>query len=247
MTTGRSRRQLGVFQPFLPSARRRIQPVKRLGACARPYRRRERRSTSPRQTSVDSKMASAPRLCCSRMLVAPRTSQIESDRSPETLLDVCAKVVAQYIPFQRIEERYDRIPEPVQKRIIYWSFPRNERDICMYSSLSSETNSSCSDYQKLPFYRGLRLYESGCVENVLQVGKSCLISFLSSAKNFLHRSLIKAHVILSFSSSTPLQNHVSSVSLEHTYVHFSSKLIRFMQHSSRFYLFKIANSERKFA
>lgn len=139
---------------------------------------RERRSAPP-QSSVDSKMASAPRLCCSRMLVAPRTSQLESDRSPETLLDVCAKVVAQHIPFQRIEERYDRIPEPVQKRIIYWSFPRNERDICMYSSLSSDTNSSCSDYQKLPFYRGLRLYENGCVENVLQVGKFSHFTALS--------------------------------------------------------------------
>lgn len=185
MTTGRSRRQLGVFEAYLPPVRKRIQPVKKLGACARSFRRRKRQSTSPRQTSVDSKMASAPRLCCSRMLVAPRTSQIESDRSPETLLDVCAKVVAQYIPFQRIEERYDRIPEPVQKRIIYWSFPRNERDICMYSSLSSETNSSCSDYQKLPFYRGLRLYESGCVENVLQVGKCYLFPLSSIYRNIL--------------------------------------------------------------
>lgn len=217
MTTGRSRRQLGVFQPFLPLARRRIQPVKRLRACALSFRRRERQSTSPRQTSVDSKMASAPRLCCSRMLVAPRTSQIESDRSPETLLDVCAKVVAQYIPFQRIEERYDRIPEPVQKRIIYWSFPRNERDICMYSSLSSETNSSCSDYQKLPFYRGLRLYESGCVENVLQVGKCSFFAFSSSTKRFFHRSLIKAQAIHSFPTSIPLQHHVSPAPLDHTH------------------------------
>ncbi|XP_064476945.1 zinc finger SWIM domain-containing protein 5-like isoform X2 [Ornithodoros turicata] len=90
-------------------------------------------------------------------------------RRPESLLDICAKVVAQHIPFQRIEERYNRIPEPVQRRIIYWSFPRNERDICMYSSLSSDSN-NCGDYQKLPFYRGLKLYEAGCVDNVLQVG-----------------------------------------------------------------------------
>ncbi|XP_029837511.4 zinc finger SWIM domain-containing protein 5 [Ixodes scapularis] len=90
-------------------------------------------------------------------------------RRPESLLDICAKVVAQHIPFQRIEERYNRIPEPVQRRIIFWSFPRNERDICMYSSLSSDSN-SCGDYQKLPFYRGLKLYEAGCVDNVLQVG-----------------------------------------------------------------------------
>jgi len=91
---------------------------------------------------------------------------------PESLLDICAKVVAVYIPFQRIEERYERIPEPVQTRIIFWSFPRNERDICMYSSLSNDCILNClsSDHQKVPFYKGLRLYESGCVDNVLQVG-----------------------------------------------------------------------------
>lgn len=56
--------------------------------------------------------------------------------TPDSLLDMTAKIVAETEPFQRIEERYERIPEPVQRRIIYWSFPRNERDICMYSSLS---------------------------------------------------------------------------------------------------------------
>ena len=90
-------------------------------------------------------------------------------RTVESLLDICAKVVAIHVPFQRIEERYERIPEPVQRRIIYWSFPRNERDICMYSSLSSDC-AGCSDTQKLPFYKGLRLYELGSVDNVLQVG-----------------------------------------------------------------------------
>lgn len=124
-------------------------------------------------------MATAKRLCCSRVgirgsSIADRLSkkcgESVENKAPDTLLDVCAKVVALYIPFQRIEERYDRIPEPVQRRIIYWSFPRNERDICMYSSLSSDSG-GCADYQKLPFYRGLRLYESGGVENVLQVGE----------------------------------------------------------------------------
>lgn len=138
------------------------------------------------------KMAAAPRLCCSRLgtnslsnsgRLLSVDSKLDEKRCPETLLDVCAKVVAFHIPFQRIEERYDRIPEPVQKRIIYWSFPRNERDICMYSSLSSDSN-SCSDYQKLPFYRGLRLYESGCVENVLQVGKSGRFFLLSEQRKF---------------------------------------------------------------
>ncbi|KAI1280386.1 Zinc finger SWIM domain-containing protein 4 [Halotydeus destructor] len=94
-------------------------------------------------------------------------------RVPESLIDISAKVVALYFPFQRIEERYERIPEPVQRRIIYWAFPRNERDICMYSSLSADC-ANCGPAQeqqtKLPFYRGLRLYENSAVDNVLQVG-----------------------------------------------------------------------------
>ncbi|XP_076307460.1 zinc finger SWIM domain-containing protein 5-like isoform X1 [Tachypleus tridentatus] len=123
-------------------------------------------------------MATARRFCCFRVgsnsmqnndILLNNDSKSVISRCPDSLLDISAKVVALHIPFQRIEERYNRIPEPVQRRIIYWSFPRNEKDICMYSSLSSE-NSGCTDLQKLPFYRGLRLYESGCVENVLQVG-----------------------------------------------------------------------------
>lgn len=55
---------------------------------------------------------------------------------PDSLLDITSRIVAENEPFQSIEEKYERIPEPVQRRIIYWSFPRNERDICMYSSLS---------------------------------------------------------------------------------------------------------------
>ncbi|XP_066974337.1 zinc finger SWIM domain-containing protein 5-like isoform X2 [Macrobrachium rosenbergii] len=108
-------------------------------------------------------------------------------RSVESLLDICAKIVAEHIPFQRIEERYSRIPEPVQRRIIYWSFPRHEADIRMYSCFSSLG----SDHHNLPFYRGLRLVESGMVENVLQVGfhlsgtvvgsRSCVSSVTATA------------------------------------------------------------------
>lgn len=124
-------------------------------------------------------MAGAKRLCCSRVgsfLPDNSGSFLGTDlkligvKNPETLLDVCAKIVAETLPFQRIEERYDRIPEPVQRRIIFWSFPRNERDICMYSSLSRVPVNS-SEYQNLPFYKGLKLLEGGCVENVLQVGE----------------------------------------------------------------------------
>ncbi|XP_046969916.1 zinc finger SWIM domain-containing protein 4-like [Vanessa cardui] len=96
----------------------------------------------------------APRACC-------------RPRAPPTLLDITAKIVAAAIPFQRIEERYERIPEPVQRRVVYWSFPRDERDICMYSSLA---RAPPDDHRNIAFCRGLKLLEAGCVENVLQVG-----------------------------------------------------------------------------
>lgn len=62
--------------------------------------------------------------------------------SPLPLLDLSAKIVAQHIPFQSIEHRYEHIPQPVQRSIIFWSFPRHEDDIKMYSSLSSDTFNS---------------------------------------------------------------------------------------------------------
>ncbi|XP_062269134.1 zinc finger SWIM domain-containing protein 6 [Platichthys flesus] len=96
-------------------------------------------------------------------------------KNPETLLDIAARRVAEKWPFQRVEERFERIPEPVQRRIVYWSFPRSEREICMYSSFSTggeEIGSSgeSGDDTRLPFRRGIGLLESGCVDNVLQVG-----------------------------------------------------------------------------
>ncbi|KAL7848120.1 hypothetical protein AOLI_G00228380 [Acnodon oligacanthus] len=95
--------------------------------------------------------------------------------SPESLLDIAARRVAEKWPFQRVEERFERIPEPVQRRIVYWSFPRSEREICMYSSFntgaeeSAATAAEGSDETRLPFRRGIALLESGCVDNVLQV------------------------------------------------------------------------------
>lgn len=105
------------------------------------------------------------------------SSSSTSASSPDSLLDICARVVAENIPFQRIEERYVRIPEPVQRRIIYWSFPRDESDICMYSSLSRVPVGS-SECQNQSFYKGLKLLEAGCVGNVLQVGKYKNIIFI---------------------------------------------------------------------
>uniref|UniRef100_A0A8C2G5W9 Zinc finger, SWIM-type containing 6 n=1 Tax=Cyprinus carpio TaxID=7962 RepID=A0A8C2G5W9_CYPCA len=102
--------------------------------------------------------------------------QCDHGGSPESLLDIAARKVAEKWPFQRVEERFERIPEPVQRRIVYWSFPRSEREICMYSSFNtggeeSATSGENVDETRLPFRRGIALLESGCVDNVLQVGE----------------------------------------------------------------------------
>nr|DBA17738.1 TPA: hypothetical protein GDO54_016066 [Pyxicephalus adspersus] len=94
---------------------------------------------------------------------------------PESLLDCSAKAVAEKWAFERVEERFERIPEPVQRRIVYWSFPRNEREICMYSSFQAPEPTSIPGpgapaTDGLPFRRGIRLLDGGCVDNVLQVG-----------------------------------------------------------------------------
>ena len=91
-------------------------------------------------------------------------------RSPPSLLDVASKFVAKTVPFQRIEERFPRIPEPVQERLVFWAFPRDERDIRMYSSLCGSPGNAL-EYQNSPFCQGIRLVEQAAVNDVLQVGE----------------------------------------------------------------------------
>ena len=123
-------------------------------------------------------LSMAKRLCCtgggnfrpenpSKMTDRDRKSK--GVHNPESLLDICAKIVAENIPFQRVEEQFDRIPEPVQSRIVFWSFPRNEADIKMYSSFAVSTKDN--ETPKLPFNQGVKLLEAGSVANVLQIGK----------------------------------------------------------------------------
>ncbi|GAB0203593.1 zinc finger SWIM domain-containing protein 6 [Grus japonensis] len=121
-------------------------------------------------------------------------------QSPESLLDIAARKVAEKWPFQRVEERFERIPEPVQRRIVYWSFPRSEREICMYSSFNTGAEdpaaapggaatapggaadaAAAADESRLPFRRGIALLDGGCVDNVLQV-VFCRFPFSSPEK-----------------------------------------------------------------
>eukprot|EP00794_Sanderia_malayensis_P007765 gene7765-8611_t len=83
------------------------------------------------------------------------------------LTDICAKHVAENFAYQQVEDSLQHIPEPIQERIVFWAFPREEQDIALYSSTNSHFASN--NQQKQPFQLGIRLFESGNVSNVLQV------------------------------------------------------------------------------
>lgn len=79
-----------------------------------------------------------------------------------TLTELAAKCVASYIPFELVEQVYPPVPEQLQLRIAYWSFPDSEDDIRLYSCLA---NSSADE-----FHRGDLLFKSRCVKESLQIG-----------------------------------------------------------------------------
>ena len=101
---------------------------------------------------------------CEEKMKAFKTMKKQELQQPLSLLDCCAKAVASKISFQEIEETFTRIPEPVQLRVIYWSFPGDEQEIRMYSS-------SAVQHQKMPFQQGIKLLEKHAVNNILQVGE----------------------------------------------------------------------------
>ena len=45
------------------------------------------------------------------------------------LLELASQSVASHIPFEVVEHFYPPIPEQLQLRIAFWSFPENEEDI----------------------------------------------------------------------------------------------------------------------
>lgn len=87
-----------------------------------------------------------------------------SDSQVTTLTELAAKCVASFIPFELVEHVFPPVPEQLQLRIAYWSFPDNEEDIRLYSCLA---NSSADE-----FHRGDQLYRNRAVKDPLQIGKT---------------------------------------------------------------------------
>ena len=87
-----------------------------------------------------------------------------SDCEPRvaTLCELAARCVASHIPFELVERFYPPVPEQLQLRIAFWSFPDNEEDIRLYSCLA---NSSADEFQ-----RGEHFFKGKAVVDPLQIG-----------------------------------------------------------------------------
>lgn len=81
-----------------------------------------------------------------------------------TLCELSARCVASHIPFELVEHFYPPVPEQLQLRIAFWSFPDNEEDIRLYSCLA---NGSADE-----FLRGEHLFRAKTVKEPLQIGKT---------------------------------------------------------------------------
>jgi len=88
----------------------------------------------------------------------------DGQQSVPTLCELSARCVASHIPFELVEHFYPPVPEQLQLRIAFWSFPDNEEDIRLYSCLA---NGSADE-----FLRGEHLYRAKTVKEPLQIGKT---------------------------------------------------------------------------
>lgn len=79
-----------------------------------------------------------------------------------SLIEISARSVARNYPFEIVEHYTPPIPEGLQRRIAFWSFPENEEEIRLYSCLACGSNDK--------FKLGDVLAKSGNVKDVLQIG-----------------------------------------------------------------------------
>lgn len=109
---------------------------------------------------------------------------------------MAAKCVASFIPFELVEHVFPPVPEQLQLRIAYWSFPDNEEDIRLYSCLA---NSSADE-----FHRGDHLFKNRAVKDPLQIGKITYLLYNSfNFINFFVFVILGFHLSASVVGSQP--------------------------------------------
>lgn len=93
------------------------------------------------------------------------------------LVDLCAMYVAANIPFELVEKFKQPIPEDLQLKITYESFPPTIDNIRLYSCLA---NGNVDEY-----LRGEQLYQSQCVLKIIQIGfhLSAQVSIICAANS----------------------------------------------------------------
>ncbi len=78
------------------------------------------------------------------------------------MIELSAKVVARHFPFQAVEEYKPPIPEQIQLKVAFWSFPECEDDIQLYCCLA---HGSVEEFQKAEVTLKYNL-----VQEVFQIG-----------------------------------------------------------------------------
>nr|CDS25321.2 zinc finger SWIM domain containing protein [Hymenolepis microstoma] len=84
-----------------------------------------------------------------------------------SLFDLSAMVVARHLPFEYVESKLVDVPDHIQERIIYYSFPRDCSYIKTYSSFKPRQSGSS---EKSAFSIGEQLFKKHFVNNVIQIG-----------------------------------------------------------------------------
>jgi hypothetical protein len=80
----------------------------------------------------------------------------------DKLVIICAKYVAENVPFELVESHREPVPEDLQLKIAFHSFPDSIDTIRLYSCLA---NGNVDEY-----VRGEQLFHSRCVRRIIQIG-----------------------------------------------------------------------------
>ncbi|XP_050525577.1 zinc finger SWIM domain-containing protein 8 homolog [Daktulosphaira vitifoliae] len=91
-----------------------------------------------------------------------QNNEDEPKNDVKPLVELAAQCVALYIPYELVEQEYPPVPEELQLRIAFWSFPDSEDDIRLYSCLANSNSDE--------FLRGQNLYTSNTIKDSVQIG-----------------------------------------------------------------------------
>lgn len=78
------------------------------------------------------------------------------------LVELTAQCIALFVPYELVEQLYPPVPEELQLRIAFWSFPESEDDIRLYSCLANSNSDE--------FLRGHNLYALKAIKDSIQIG-----------------------------------------------------------------------------